>query len=131
MGDHIFSEMKTPVTEAPARMQRAPQADATMPTLYVPDSYLYNYIVADGWKDLKFANKGEHGYLTKTGKYGDGWFILWSDGMLTVSADKGLSENDNFDYGFTAAEKNSIVAADFKGNMETLYAHCDGFYYLK
>lgn len=76
-------------TSAPARAPKAQAEKGDMPTLYVQDAALCNYLVANGWKDLNFGNTTEHGTIVDNGKFGDGHYILWSDGTLVCSSSNG------------------------------------------
>lgn len=91
VGDDFLTGIRTSVSGAPAHAPQQEQANANMPTLYVQDAALCNYLVADGWKDMNFGNKTEHGTIVDNGAFGNGHYILWSDGTLVCSSSKGSS----------------------------------------
>lgn len=120
---NAFSGIKTAVSSAPGR-NNAPAADNTMPLLTVPEAALTKYLTATGWKNFRYETGSEHGTINKSGQFGDGYWILYSDGTMVASSEGEVSEWDvtSFD-----SYKSQIKTLEVVGTMTSLdkyFAHC-------
>ena len=80
-------------------------------TLNVPDGALNNYLTANYWNQFHFNKYDErYGSVVTAGKFGsEGMWILWSNGTMTISANKDLAYNENPNFGDYAKQVKEII----------------------
>ena len=83
----------------------------------VPEQSLTKYLVADGWKTLAYACDGEHGNVAGSGRYYDGYWVIYEDGTLIASSDTKEGEVDFF------SPRDAVKRIEFKGNSDELGIH--------
>ncbi len=93
-------------------------------TLKVPSSAVTKYMVDKNWNKFHIPYADGRGTWQKAGYFGDGMWILYDDGTMVISADKG--PGDNYDesswtaLGFDSEVASKTKALEFKGNIEYL-----------
>ena len=80
----------------------------------VPEQSLTKYLVANGWKGLAYACDGEHGNIAGSGRYYDGYWVIYEDGTLIASSDTKEGEVDFF------SPREAVKRIEFKGNSDEL-----------
>ena len=80
----------------------------------VPEQSLTKYLVADGWKSLAYACDGERGNIIGSGRYYDGYWVIYEDGTLIASSDTKEGEVDFF------SPRDAVKRIEFKGNSDEL-----------
>ena len=80
----------------------------------VPEQSLTKYLVADGWKNLAFACDGEHGNIAGSGRYYDGYWVIYEDGTLIASSETKEGEVDFF------SPREAVKRIEFKGGSDEL-----------
>ncbi len=123
VGDDFLTGIRTALTAAPARAPQQQQVNPNMPTLYVQDAALCNYLVANGWKDFNFGNTTEHGTIVDNGVFGNGHYILWSDGTLVCSSNEG--SNVTLSGSQRTLWKNSVKRIEVIGDLTELKGYFD------
>lgn len=118
VGDDFLTGIRTALTSVPARAPQQQQVNPNMPTLYVQDAALCNYLVANGWKDFNFGNTTEHGTIVDNGVFGNGHYILWSDGTLVCSSSEG--SNVTLSGAQRTLWKNSVKRIEVIGDLTEL-----------
>lgn len=118
VGDDFLTGIRTALTAAPARAPQQQQVNPNMPTLYVQDAALCNYLVANGWKDFNFGNTTEHGTIVDNGVFGNGHYILWSDSTLVCSSNEG--SNVTLSGAQRTLWKNSVKRIEVIGDLTEL-----------
>ena len=102
-------------------------------TLKVPSSAVTKYMVDKNWNKFHIPYADGRGTWVKAGKFGDGMWILYDDGTMVVSADKGpANDTDPYHHGFMTSgsgtdHSNDAVTLtkriEFAGNMTELDAY--------
>lgn len=62
--------------------------------LHVPADAKGTYMTTKYWKEFSFEGNKEHGNITSTGTFFDGYFILYEDGFLHCIASDGTKNKD-------------------------------------
>lgn len=97
-------------------------------TLDVPDAYLTKYLANPYWRLFSFY-AGEYGRIVSSGNFGDGLWVLYDNGTMVVSADKGpgntYAEGSAQALGFgSSSDSNSPInltkRVEFMGNITHL-----------
>ena len=87
----LYCNAETPPT---VKSNTFSDLDQSKVLLHVPDKAKVTYMNTNYWKNFAFEGNAEHGNIVKTGTFFDGNFILYSDGLLSCTADDGSVNQD-------------------------------------
>ena len=94
---YTFAEIGNNQSNGPRRSPAAEKATDGQQnvTLNVPDGALNNYITTEYWNKFHFNKVDErYGSYVAAGKFGDGMWILWENGTMTITANRDLTEEE-------------------------------------
>ena len=111
--DNTFAAIGSTSYAAPQHRKRAARTAKDV-LCTVPDQSLTKYLVADGWKSLAYACDGEHGNVAGSGRYYDGYWVIYEDGTLIASSETKEGEVDFF------SPREAVKRIEFKGGSDKL-----------
>ena len=121
--DLTFKEIKSGVYAARGdqAMQAPSDGGQSEVTLKVSDAHVVKYMTNKNWSKFHISYADGRGTWMKAGNFGDGMWVLYDDGTMVVSADKGPGiEATKSDVGFGWGEGEAVKATkrlEFKGNI--------------
>ena len=132
--NYISNQNNTPATTTRlsfAEINDDGSGSTSMPTLDVPATCVTKYMADKNWSKLHIEYADDRGTWVKCGAFGDGMWILYDNGTLLISADKGpgndYDANDPIKLGFQSAgptnEEDVIYKAkriEITGNISEL-----------
>lgn len=124
--DYTFAEIGSEkYPESPSGRRRAASYNGQSAiTLKVDDEHVTNYIIDKNWGKFHIHFADGRGTWETAGRYGDGTWILYTDGTMVVAADKGPGDNYYDSYpdclGFTNEVKEKTKRVEFAGNITAI-----------
>ena len=117
--DLTFKDIKSGAYAARGdQAMRAPSdGGQSMVTLKVNDANVTKYMTDKHWSKFHIAYADGRGEWYKAGEYGDGMWILYTDGTMLIAADKG-PKNDYIDFPYDVLLKTK--ALEVTGNITRL-----------
>ena len=93
--NRTFADIGSAAYSAPGGPRKAGKTAKDV-LLTVPEESITKYMISQGWRDLANPYEDEHGTILGSGRYYDGYWVIFTDGTLIASSDTKEGEVDFF-----------------------------------
>ena len=133
---YSFADIKSGAYNLKGGPRKANDEGQSTINLNIPDAYVVNYMTDPNWSQFHISYADNRGTWVKAGKFGDGMWVLYDDGTMVISADKGPANDTNpIHHGFMTSgtdHSNDAVTLtkriEFVGNMTELDAYFSEYF---